>query len=339
MAHISQRLDELLQLINNYPSPHNGQPMRIKQVEDDVFDIYFQRERGLQAADVSLIFSFVSMGVFIQYIQYACIALGHKMTYKLDLPAEKSLRGSGNLRFARSKIEWGVLKPNNETRKALMFRQTSRKKYSTSPSEDLMERIEQLSTTHQKLYALDKKQSQKAIWLNQRAVFDDMFDSPTRRELDHWLRYSKKEKEEKRDGLSYDCMELNGTAMKYIVDHYKVLRAPGISWILKQYYLRTMKDESLVLYMLAPFESEKDSFDVGLKVMQIWQLVSEYRHYLHPFGTIMSNHAAHRDFLKIAGIDNESRSGNYLVFIFRLGISDPPVASLRLDYRDHLIME
>ncbi len=133
------------------------------------------------------------------------------------------------------------------------------------------------------------------MWLNQKAVFDDMFDEPVRRELDHWLRYSKHQKKQKKDGLSYDCMELNGKLLKYTVDHPKILRAPVLSWIIKQYYIRTMSDSSDVYYMLAPFSNEEKAYRVGWEVMKVWIEATRNGYYIHPFGTIMGNRRAHKD--------------------------------------------
>ena len=90
--------------------------------------------------------------------------------------------------------------------------------------------------------------------------------------------------------------------------------------------------------MLAPFRTEQESFEVGMSIMKLWYEVSEAGEYLHPFGTIMSNEAAHHDFLSLAGISNETRDENYLVFIFRLGISEPPVPSMRIPWQAHLLM-
>jgi hypothetical protein len=333
------RLHELLSLANHYPSPHNGQPIRVRPTSDTDFDLCFQRERGLQAVDISFIFSFVSMGVFVQHLTYACQALGHQLTYELSLPTETDLRGDGVVKFAAAHIEWDKNPPDNHLKETLLFRQTSRRKYTEPPKPELVKKLPTLAGEHMTLKGLDKEQTHQAIWLNQRAVFDDMFDDAVRHELNHWLRYSHEEKIEKHDGLAYDAMMINGRAMKFSVDHYQILHAPIIASLLKTYYLRTMKDNSQVFYMTAPFATPRDSFNVGLTVMTVWQEVSAARQYLHPFGTIMSNHAAHRDFVTMAGITHESREKNYLVFIFRLGGSKQPVVAERLPYKTHLLME
>lgn len=336
----SKQIDELLRLANNYPSPHNGQPIRLRFVDNEHVELFFERSRGLQATDVSYLFSYVSMGVFAEHFILSGRALGHAITVETVLPPEDSLRGEGPILFAKAIIRWAAQGPDTALEKTLKTRQTSRRKYDKAPDAQTVQEIVSLaSDAAMNLVQLDAPQTQQAIWLNQRAVFDDLFDEPVRQELDHWLRYSRAEKEQKQDGLSYDCMQINGGAMKYVVHHPRLLRTPGLSWILQQYYLRTMKDASSVLYMLAPFTTEAQSYAAGQVIMRIWRRIAEKGYSLHPFGTIMSNHQAHSDFVRMAGIKNENREHAYLVFIFRLGKSKPAVRSLRIPYEKHLLME
>jgi hypothetical protein len=340
MSVSKQTIQTLLALANRYPSPHNGQPIRLKQISDDSFELYFEKQRGLQSTDISFLFSFVSMGVFVEHLALCARALGHGFKYKLDLPKEAELHGTGRVKFAVCHFDWQATDPDGAVLQALHFRQTSRLKYRAGVGKALAEELTQLAAREGVDVArLTPPQARQAIWLNQRAVFDDLFNEPVRQELDHWLRYSRREKEAKQDGLAYDCMQLNGRLLKYVVHHPKMLRLPGIAWFTKQYYLRTMADNSDVFYMLAPFMTEQDSFRDGLAIMKMWQAVSEQGCYLHPFGTLVSNHAAHEDFLQLADIRHESRDKAYLVFIFRCGKSDPPPASLRIPYADHLLLE
>lgn len=334
-----QNLDQLLELANHYPSPHNGQPIRLKQKDDNTLEVLFEKQRGLQATDISLLFSFVAVGVFLEHFSLAASALGHNLTYELSLPNQNELKGQGILKVAECKVRWSAKAADKELHDSIIFRQTSRKKYSSGVNRILADEITAIASKKgMNAHKLDTEQSHQAIWLNQRAVFDDLFDEAVRQELNHWLRYSKAEKIEKKDGLAYDCMELNGKAMKYIIAHPKWLRLPGVGNVLKNYYLRTMSDNSDVFYMLAPFSTEIESFEVGRVIMKIWIKIASNQLYLHPFGTIMSNNAAHRDFIKLANIKDESRK-NYLVFIFRCGQSQKPVPSLRIPVKNHLLME
>lgn len=336
----SEKQKEYLTLLNTYPSPHNGQPIRLKQVDSQTFELYFERERGLQATDVSFIFSFVSMGVFVAFAQACGVALGHTVTQRLSLPNEHELHGAGVVTFGELSVQWNTQEPDEQMKQAIIFRQTSRRKYTTGLDQATAEQL----TAHAKKYGMQLShvppdKTLEVMWLNQRAVFDDMFDPAVNQELDHWLRYSKRQKESKQDGLAYDCMQLNGKLMKLSVKHPGILRAPGLSKLIKKYYLRTMQDDSDVFYVLAPFSTEEESYNVGVMVGELWLNLSREGYYIHPFGTIMSNHAAHHDFLRLVGVTNENLAENHLVFIFRAGRSDKPVASLRLPYDKHLIME
>lgn len=338
MEHKNQTLQEFLELLNRYPSPHNGQPIQMVQDDETHFSLYFETKRGLQAAEVSYLFSFVTMGLFVTYFELCAEALGHKSSCSVHLPKLSDLKGDGLLSFASCTIQFSAGPRSEELLKTLRFRQTSRKKYSEGINEKLSDRTIALAAqNHMELVKMNRADTHQAIWLNQRAVFDDMFDDAVRHELNHWLRYSKKEKEAKMDGLAYDCMELNGRAMKFIVKHYKLLHMPGVSGLLKRYYLRTMSDNSDAFYLLAPFSNEQESFKVGQVIMQLWTEIAAEGYYLHPFGTIMSNVAAHKDFLTLAHIEHEDIHENFLVFIYRAGRSDPPHISMRLPTTKHLL--
>ena len=340
MHHITPRWDELLALANLYPSPHNGQPIRLRITDDATAEVVFVRERGLQATDISYIFSFVSMGVFVEHFTLTAKALGHEVAFELSLPREQDLKGHDPIQFASMHISWDTTARNKKVEDTLRFRQTSRKKYFEGLAAEVTAQLATVAHDHNmKMVHLTAPQATQAIWLNQRAVFDDLFDNDVRRELDHWLRYSPEQKQTTQDGLAYDCMEINGQLMHFMVRHPWVLRLPGLSKLLRQYYLRTMTDHSDVFYMMAPFGNETASFVVGRVIMQLWYVIAEQGYYLHPFGTIMSNHQAHQDFLQLAGEVHESRTGNYLVFIFRAGKSKTPARSLRLPYHAHLLME
>lgn len=331
-------LTQLLELANHYPSPHNGQPIELQQLDDYNFAVYFQKQRGLQAAEVSFLFSYVTMGVFMEHLGLSARALGWGFSFSLELPELETIKGDGSVQFASCKLQFGAVRPDAALHQTLLFRQTSRRKYSAGLNDEASRRTIDIAVQNRmQLVKMNRAGTHQAIWLNQRAVFDDMFDDPVRTELNHWLRYSRAEKEAKQDGLAYDCMELSGSAMKFIVKHYKILRMPGVSGLLKKYYLRTMSDDSDVYYLLTPFSTEQEAFAVGVAVMQIWETIAAEGYYLHPFGTIMSNFAAHSDFLKLATIEHEDVHHNFLVFIYRAGKSEKPHASLRIPINQHLL--
>ena len=323
----------LFELIRTYPSPHNGQPMVMQRgAGGNSYTVFFQTDRGLGATPISHLFSFVTIGVFFEHVQACAKALGHAIEADVQLPKVADMAVPGReLACGSLRLRWGEGAEDTTLAEAIRFRQTSRKKYAHGLSDDeKQELLGLLEGASQRLEYLTDSQARQVIWLNQRAVFDDMFDDAVREELRHWLRTSQGEKLSKKDGLSYDCMELSGASLRFALDHYKVLHWPVVAPLLKSYYLRTMRDDSTVGYMTAPFVSEQQSYEVGRAIMRIWLQLSRNHKYIHPFGTIVSNTAAHQDFLKIAGITNESREDNYVTFIFRAGSSEAPVRSERL---------
>ena len=334
----SDDIDRFLALVNTYPSPHNGQPM-VLTGKGGQFTVWFETERGLTATPISYHFSFVTIGVFFRHLEACADAVGFAHRTEISLPAIDDMSTDGTLRcgtFALTERK----SPNEPLKTALLFRQTSRRNYSSGLDEATkidMQRV--ASNSDLEMTFLSDEKAHQAIWLNQRAVFDDMFDPKVRTELAHWLRFSHEEKITKQDGLSYDCMQLSGSAMRFSIDHYQVLRWPIIAPLLRSYYLRTMKDHSTVGYLQSPFETPYDTYEIGRVIAESWLLLSQKGLYLHPFGTIVSNDDAHADFTSLAGIVDETREKNYVVFIFRAGASEPPVRSARLPWKQHLYKE
>ncbi len=329
--------DTLLELANLYPSPHNGQPITLQTISPTNYEAYFNHERGLQSTEISFLFSFVTMGVFAAHLEACGRALGHTISIEQQLPKRDSLHTEGKSQFAVISITWNTQPPDTQLEQDIRTRQTSRKKYRRGLTTTERQSLTQIASHDDiQLHLLPHEVGQEIIWLNQRAVFDDMFVPAVREELNHWLRYSHQEKTTTRDGLSYDCMELNGQLLKFIVNHYPILRVPVLSWCIKQYYLRTMRDDSTVGYLAAPFRTEQNAFLIGKTIMQLWLSLTRNNYYLHPFGTIVANPDAHRDFLSLVAATEEAEE-SFVVFIFRAGASDPPIRSERIPYNQHLI--
>jgi len=331
------QLTQLLDLANNYPSPHNGQPMQLRSREDGVLEAYFATERGLTATPISYLFSFVSIGVFIRHFERCAEALGHTLAVQLQLPKQEQMAGPGVLKCAEITVQYATHEPDTKLQQVIIKRQTSRKKYTAGLTADEEEQVKSIANDHDiAAEFVNTKQARQVIWLNQRAVFDDMFDPKVRAELDHWLRYSAQEKHMKKDGLAYDCMELSGAAMRFSVRHYKVLHWPVVAPLLQRYYLRTMQDDSSVGYFTSAFQTEEEAYRIGECIIDVWLMLTGHGQYLHPFGTVVSNDRAHHDFAQLVGLHNENRDKNYVVFIFRAGASAKPVESDRLPVTEHL---
>jgi hypothetical protein len=334
----SDQYKHFIELLNRYPSPHNGQPMILEPMQDGKHDVYFDTSRGLTATPISNLFSFVTVGVFFRYVELCAAAAGLKVSSDIALPKVDEMGTGKRLSCGSFRIEQSSVNPDTELATALEFRQTSRKKYDEGLTAEEQAALTSVGSGEStRLMFLNHADSMKAVWLNQRAVFDDMFDTSVRTELKHWMRFDPKEKIEKKDGLAYDCMELSGASLKFVFKHYRILHWPVIKGMLRRYYIRTMKDSSTVGYMSAPFETEDQAYEIGRRVMDVWIELSKRGKYLHPFGTIVSNDEAHKEFARLVGLNTEDRASNYIVFIFRAGMSEKPVVSERIDIKNHLL--
>jgi hypothetical protein len=337
MSDQNQKLTQLLELANNYPSPHNGQPMVVERLDENKLAIYFETQRGLTATPISYRFSYVTVGVFVRHLEVCAHALGHQAEVALSLPDQQHMADDGKIKCAEVTLTFDSTEADPALQDVIKNRQTSRKKYTAGLNDVEQAKATEIATSYNfSGKFVNPAVAQQVVWLNQRAVFDDMFNPPVRHELDNWLRYDHQEKLAKRDGLSYDCMEMNGNALKFAVKHYRVLHWPIIAPLLKQYYLRTMRDHSSVGYITAPFQTELEAYAIGRCVIDIWLELTKEGKYLHPFGTIVSNDVAHADFAKLVGLTDENRDNNYVVFIFRAGASPKPVESERLPVTLHM---
>ena len=79
------------ELANYYPSPHNGQPIRLKVIDSHTLGLFFETNRGLKAAPISHLFSFVTVGVFTRHFEFCAAALGHTAIVKLRLHKEDDM--------------------------------------------------------------------------------------------------------------------------------------------------------------------------------------------------------------------------------------------------------
>jgi hypothetical protein len=311
---------KFIELINTYPSPHNGQPMVMRKSGQGTYDVFFETSRGLSATPISYLFSFVTVGAFMRYVELCAQALGHTADVQASLPDDaSSMATPGRLYCGTVRIDFAAGGPVSALEEAIRFRQTSRKKYSSGLTDG-------------------EKETAKHLAQRQRAVFDDMFNPAARAELMHWLRFTHEEKVAKRDGLSYDCMELSGSALRFVCRNYRALRWPIVAPLLKRYYLRTMKDDSTVLYVSGAFVRPADAYAIGQFISNFWLDLSKNGAYLHPFGTIVANDEAHAEFVRLVEHGGEDRASNYVVFICRAGRSEPPVRSERLDLT-HILEE
>jgi hypothetical protein len=110
---------------------------------------------------------------------------------------------------------------------------------------------------------------------------------------------------------------------------------PVIKQIIQAYYFSSMKGTTTIAWLKGPFKTPHDWIQAGHMLCKLWLTMTKYNIYLHPFGSIITNHKAHQQLVeKINAHEGEKE----LWLIMRLGYSNEPPRSQRLEVND-IIMQ
>jgi hypothetical protein len=95
-----------------------------------------------------------------------------------------------------------------------------------------------------------------------------------------------------------------------------------------------MRGTRTVAWIQAPFKSFDDFINAGYAFNRVWLKMAENDVYLHPFGSVITNPNAHDKLREKFSIDE---SKELVWILLRIGYSEIPPRSLRLDLEDILI--
>lgn len=327
----------IMKIAINYPSPHNCQPMRVEVVDELCARIYFDTSRGLFASEFGYSFSYLSVGVFIEYVTLSAKSLGYELKYspsieEIDLKRDHYLHYFGTLQITKSGLEE---KP--KLQKDLLQRQTSREAYSNQKiSSSLLNKIAHLAHVQgvRLNYSDESELVRRVMLLNQEAVFHDLGEKKMHDELAHWLRYNDRQARKTRDGLSAKCLVLPGFLLSVAVKQPFLVNNSITSKLFKNFYLKTMKNVPAIVWLSGRFNSHDEHIQAGRLFMRIWMELSSEGYYLHPYGSVTSNPIMLRRFLKIVEAPRQSET---TWMIFRVGKSVKPPESYRLKLEEHFV--
>jgi len=328
---------QLLTYAYTYPSPHNSQPIKIKIISDEKAEIYYDKKLGLPAESFGIAFGYVCAGVFIELLSIAAANMGYRLKEKvsfkkMDFHSSDILHHIGELTLQK---EGDITSPF--TLKDILERQTSRLAYSSTlaPREALDAVSKEAEKYGYDLHVTtDSKLVKEIIYVNQRTLFYDLDDEAVRNEIRGYLRYSKKEAEEKKDGLSAECLVVPGTLLKFLMDHHSVWSLPVVGSLIKKIYLNSMKGVPQIAWLTGPFKTNEDYLRAGRCFIRIWLIFTQNTIYLHPFGSVITNARAHKEFCDLVG---EKEMYGMAWMLFRFGYSEKPPKALRRPVEEMII--
>lgn len=193
---------EILRLASLAPSGHNTQPWKIKYLQPYHWIIGNDRARWLPAVDPAQRETILSIGAFLQNLEYAAGALGYSCSFEYlatinqatDL-VEVRLRQTAPSAFEIRKIE---------------NRRTLRSGFASTPLETA--HINLLTGGEKEFFHFIAKGSNAFAWLKEATIEANRIQTyrdDAQGELANWMRLSNKEAGKHNDGLTTASMEIN----------------------------------------------------------------------------------------------------------------------------------
>lgn len=329
------RWAELLDYARWAPSPHNIQPWKLRVVSDTEAELYYDPARLLPYTDPTSAFTIIGLGIFIESLRVAAAPLG----LGLDVRPAEALR----LDYAATAPTWFArlrLRPGADPapdRELLKERRTARRAYDGRPvAAAVQQEMATLATAygHQLSLSSDPALIDFVLDLNCQTLFADLDDAGTRRELSTWIRTTDEQAAHLADGLWSRCMGFPGWLMHNFFFHSERFRAGWKRAVLGRAYRHSMRGTATVAWLQGPFATPADWLRAGALLQRLWLDLSRHGVYLHPFGSVVTNPAAHQQFLTRAGAGPAAPP---LWLLMRLGYGPVPPRSFRLTVNDLLM--
>jgi hypothetical protein len=328
---------ELIDYARWCPSPHNVQPWKMKIISAGEAHLYYDPQRLPIIVDGTSSFSTTGMGMFIECLNIAARPMGYKINYELE--DEKLLDASSKefRLFAKLFLSEG----NGNTvydRELIKKRKTSRLHYDARIIEpSIISALTGIAKQHgyDLIYSADKALITYTIDLNNRSVLTRADDKETCKEMQHWIRTTDKEAAEKKDGWWYRC---TGTSAKMLYNffyHHEKFTSRWKKNKSRHILNKTMKGTANIAWITGPFENRNDWVKAGIMLQQLWLEMTKYNVFMHPFGPVITTPDSKEKFKQKINYD-EKRGELWL--LVRMGYSNEPPRSYRLDVKDILII-
>lgn len=316
------------------PTVHNLQPHKLKIISPTEALLHYDSSRLLPVEDPGCIFTTVAMGVFIDHLSIAAGLYNYKVIHTVITSID--INKKGIVPFALLKLV-PVEHKQYLDRDLIKKRRTSREHYKHEPvDEDFLMQIAAQTNIygHAFYHTSNKNDINFIINLNQKTLFEDISQTSTRKELDSLFRYTQREAETKKDGLWAKCMGFPGGMMKEVFRHHEKWEEGPLKIMLSTYYKLSFRGTSTIGWFRGPFDNTDDWIHAGFVLSRNWLLMTRNDFYIQPFGSLITNANAYQ---KLTARFHQQGNDSKLWMIFRMGHSNVPARSYRLDLNEILI--
>lgn len=198
-------------------SSHNSQPWRVEVYPNDSLTVYADTTRLLKVVDLKGIEMLISVGAFIENLDIAATALGYDAEITL---VENSMNSASTVAGIRLRKNGSA--QNSELLKELELRTTLRIPFDTLDiKEDDWEKLVALSPGN--IHFIPSSSAQGVFIANKEleAYTIQAFQKEAQDELANWMRFSNKDVNTKRDGLTPAGMGIKGIAGFFVRNFMK----------------------------------------------------------------------------------------------------------------------
>jgi hypothetical protein len=236
-GHISFQPDEkeILLLASLAPNGHNTQPWVVKYLEPYHWIIGSDRTRWLPAVDPTQRETILSVGAFLQNLEYAANSAGYNCLFDMlakknqdeNLVEVKLIKATGKASFDTQKIRLRRTVRSNYLNEVLKKEDIA---YLLGDETDFLHYVPNKDKAHQ--------------WLNEQTIEANRIQAyrdDAQQELSEWIRFSSKDAALHADGLTTASMEIAGVPawiLRNFYDHTNVMkksfREQGIDKVVKQ---------------------------------------------------------------------------------------------------------
>jgi len=310
------------------------QPWRVRVLDATRAELHCDPARRLPNTDPQSAFTLLTLSMFAEYLAIAFAAQGFLLHADFD-GAPIDYRSPYPVRVATLTLERAPKRLDATARRdALCDRRTSRLPYDGACVDDrVLERIRTLSATegHHFAWTHDERLVRDTIGINRDAVYADMNDEVGRTELRRWIRTSDQEAHATNDGLWSRCMHYPGWLLRDFFDNHRAWTHGARAALGKRLLTHGMRGTRTVAWWSGPFDTPADWIRAGRVFAHAWLLLAESDVQLHPFGSVVTNDAAHRRFLdRVATHVAPQPSTSRMWLLARMGYSAPAPRSLRV---------
>lgn len=274
---------EILLLASLAPSGHNTQPWFIRYHEPFYWTIRNDRTRWLDGVDPTQRETILSIGAFLQNLEFAANNLGYSCAFDLLALSNKdeeiiNVKLSKSLNIQKFEIE------------KVQHRRTLRSNYLNEiiRKEDL----DYLLENETDFIRYFPNTSKEHLYLNEQTIEANKIQSyrdVAQTELANWMRFSNEDVEKYRDGLSPASMEIKGISgwvVRNFYDKQSIMkqdfREKSIAKVVEQ-----VSKSAGWLVITSPENSVASLLDAGRRLQRIWLKVRERNIAIHPMTQIL----------------------------------------------------